>query len=192
MISQILDLSKIENGNFKINSTDFDVRAVVKTAVTNIVPQCVKKSIQINTEIEKDLPYLRGDRDKIGQVVINLLGNAVKFTPSGGTITLRVKQTQESRVPDDSDAAADLFALDVDRFVRIDVADTGVGIPADKHGAIFERFFQVDNTSTREFGGTGLGLSIVKNFVDAHGGRILLESAPGQGSTFSVLLPAPP
>jgi two-component system, NarL family, sensor histidine kinase BarA len=191
MISQILDLSKIENGNFRLNMTDFDISAVAKNATTSIVPQCTKKSIQLNINIEKELPYLHGDRDKVGQIIVNLLGNAVKFTPTGGSITMKVSQATRARTQTADDEASDLFALAHERFVRIDVTDTGVGIPADKQAAIFERFFQVDNSSTREFGGTGLGLSIVKNFVEAHGGLISVESHPGQGSVFSVMLPAP-
>ena len=193
LISQILDLSRIESGNLRLAITDFDLSVLLKSSTTSIVPQCSKKSIRLEVEFETDLPYVRGDRDKIGQVVVNLLGNAVKFTPYGGEIRLRASRwtgprRADSTPPDDHGASA-LFALPEESFVRIEVEDSGVGIPEDKLGRIFERFYQVDNSSTREYGGTGLGLSIVKSLVEAHRGSIGVESNVGKGSRFTVLLP---
>jgi two-component system sensor histidine kinase BarA len=192
LISQILDLSRIESGNLRLNVTDFALREVLKAATTSIIPQAAKKSITVDINVADDLPYIKGDRDKIGQIVVNLLGNSVKFTPQGGKITLRsARWTGPRRTPvkTSDDGAAALFDLKEEAFVRIDVVDTGVGIPPEKIEKVFERFFQVDNSSTREFGGTGLGLSIVKSFVEAHKGEIFVESDVGKGSTFSVLLP---
>lgn len=192
LISQILDLSRIESGNLRLNATDFSLKEVLKAATTSIVPQAQKKQITIETNIAEDLPYLKGDRDKVGQIVVNLLGNSVKFTPNGGTITLKCSRwTGPRRIPlkTSDDGAAALFDLREEAFIRVDVIDTGVGIPQEKLAKVFERFFQVDNSSTREFGGTGLGLSIVKSFVDAHKGEIFVDSEMGKGSTFSVLLP---
>ena len=192
LISQILDLSRIESGNLRLNATDFSLKEILKAATTSIVPQATKKQITIETSVADDLPYLKGDRDKIGQIVVNLLGNSVKFTQTGGKITLKCSRwTGPRRTPvkTSDDGAAALFDLKEESFVRIDVTDTGVGIPQEKLDKVFERFFQVDNSSTREFGGTGLGLSIVKSFVEAHKGEIFVESEVGKGSTFSVLLP---
>jgi two-component system, NarL family, sensor histidine kinase BarA len=191
MISQLLDLSRIESGNLRMSTSDFDIGAVVRGATTSIVPQCAKKNISLKVDVGNDLPYIHGDRDKVGQVVVNLLGNAVKFTPNDGTITLRAAMITGPRADAPADGADDMFGLSEQRYVEISVQDTGIGIPADKVGAVFERFFQVDNSSTREFGGTGLGLSIVKSFVDAHGGVITVTSEVGQGSVFTVRLPAP-
>jgi two-component system, NarL family, sensor histidine kinase BarA len=188
MITQLLDLSRIESGNLRLTQSDFDVGAVLRSATTSIVPQCTKKDIKLHIEVPSGLPYIHGDRDKVGQVVVNLLGNAVKFTPNGGAITLSASVVTGAREGADEN---DMFALREQQFIEIVVKDTGIGIPTDKLGSVFERFFQVDNSSTREYGGTGLGLSIVKSFVDAHGGTIRAESKVGEGSSFIVRLPAP-
>ena len=192
LISQILDLSRIESGNLRLTLTDFSVKEVLKAATTSVIPQCQKKQIVLDVDVAGDLPYMKADRDKLGQIVVNLLGNSVKFTPQGGKITLRGKMwtgPRRVKVKTNDDGAAQLFDLKDETFVRIDVVDTGVGIPKDKLEKVFDRFFQVDNSSTREFGGTGLGLSIVKSFVEAHKGEVFVESDVGKGSTFTVLLP---
>ncbi len=192
LISQILDLSRIESGNLRLSPTDVNLKEILKAATTSVIPQCQKKQITLDVDIAQDLPYVKADRDKVGQVIVNLLGNSVKFTPIGGKITLRGQMwtgPRRHKKKSDDDGAADLFDLKDETFVRIDVVDSGVGIPKDKLDKVFERFFQVDNSSTREYGGTGLGLSIVKSFVEAHRGEIFVESDVGQGSTFTVLLP---
>ncbi len=192
MISQILDLSRIESGNLRMDLSEFSVKDVLKHATTSVIPQCQKKNITLELDIDAELPLFRGDKDKIGQIVVNLLGNSVKFTPQGGKIYLRGKLwtgPRRNKKKTADDGAAMLFDLADESFVRIDVQDSGVGIPVEKLERVFERFYQVDNTSTREYGGTGLGLSIVKSFVEAHKGEIFAESEVGKGSTFTVLLP---
>jgi signal transduction histidine kinase len=194
LITQILDASRAESGNLRLQITDFDPAPVIAGATTSIVPQCAKKQIELGVNIASGLPYLKGDREKVGQIVVNLLGNAMKFTPTGGRIQLQADVWTGPRRADvavDDDGAGMLFGLKQETFVRVVVEDTGIGIPADKVDRIFDRFFQVDNTSTREFGGTGLGLSIVKSFVDAHKGEISVDSVVGKGSRFTVLLPLP-
>jgi two-component system sensor histidine kinase BarA len=193
LISQILDLSRIESGNLRLNMVDFNLRDVMRAATTSIVPQATKKQIKLDIQLSDELPFYRGDRDKIGQIAVNLLGNAVKFTPQGGTITLEASlftgPRRNKRKIEADDGAGALFDLSDETFVRIVVQDTGIGIAPEKLERVFERFYQVDNSSTREFGGTGLGLSIVKSFVDAHNGDIRVESEVGKGSRFVVLLP---
>jgi two-component system, NarL family, sensor histidine kinase BarA len=189
LITQILDLSRIESGNLRLTVSDFDPAPVLKNATTSIIPQATKKQIKLDVQVAPGLPYLKGDREKLGQIVVNLLGNAVKFTPQGGGITLRADVWVGSRKSAPADRT--MFELTEERFLRIEVQDTGVGIPADKLPQVFERFFQVDNSSTREYGGTGLGLSIVRNFVEAHRGEIQAESVLNEGSTFRVLMPLP-
>jgi signal transduction histidine kinase len=194
LISQILDLSKIESGSMRLHKEDFDVEAVVRHAMTSVLPQAQKKSIDLKVEVGDGLPFYRGDKTKIKQILINLMGNAVKFTPEEGTIitraTLYTGQRKYAAQKDDDDfGAGALFDLDEETFVRLDVKDSGIGIPKDKLESVFERFFQVDNSSTREYGGTGLGLSIVRNFAEAHGGEVWVDSDEGQGATFTVLLP---
>lgn len=189
LITQILDLSRIESGNLRLTVTDFDPQPVLKGATTSIIPQCNKKQITFVVEIPSNLPYLKGDRDKIGQIIVNLLGNAVKFTPAGGRIRLHADSWTGPRPG--AAKSTNMFELREENFLRVMVEDTGVGIPADKVDKVFERFFQVDNSSTREYGGTGLGLSIVKSFVEAHRGEIFVESTVGAGSRFTVLFPLP-
>jgi adenylate cyclase len=117
-----------------------------------------------------DLPPVLGDADQLRQVVDNLVANALKFTPSGGTITLRLWQEKTNLV--------------------LEVADTGIGIPHDQLEHIFERFYQVDGSASRRYGGTGLGLALVKEIVKAHGGQVTVQSTVGEGSTFQVRLPS--
>ncbi len=187
LITQILDMSRIEAGSLRLHVADFDPRPVAQAATTSIVPQAAKKKIELVVNIAPSLPFVRGDREKLSQVITNLLGNAVKFTPAAGRITLDVDVWSGPRPG--ADEASSPFDLGEETFLRVVVSDTGVGIPPDKTKAIFERFFQIDNSSTREFGGTGLGLSIVKSFIDAHHGTISVESTIGQGSRFTVLWP---
>jgi signal transduction histidine kinase len=189
LITQILDVSRAESGNLRLNLSDFDPTPAVKAATTSIVPQATRKSITVDVRVAPNLPFVRADKEKVGQIMVNLLGNAVKFTPAGGRIALDVDVWTGPRPGAVTNDAASPFELGEESFLRVVVSDTGVGIPADKVQAIFERFFQVDNTTTREFGGTGLGLSIVKSFVDGHRGEIVVESVVGQGSRFTVLLP---
>lgn len=193
LITQILDISRIESGNLRLSISDFDPVPVMKAATTSVIPQCKKKRIALNIEIGVTPPFIKGDRDKIGQIVVNLLGNAVKFTPSDGTIKLVVDTWSGARPSKGrtEDQAGALFGLREESFLRIVIEDTGVGIAPEKLEHIFERFFQVDNSSTREFGGTGLGLSIVKSFSEAHRGDVFVESRLGTGSRFTVLLPLP-
>lgn len=193
LITQILDLSRVESGNLRLTTTDFDPSPVVRGATTSIIPQATKKNITLEVNIAPKLPFIKGDKDKIGQIIVNLLGNAVKFTPAQGRIRLSADLWTGAR-PAASlhlDSSGSIFAVDEETFLRVVVEDSGIGIAADKLAAVFERFFQVDNTSTREFGGTGLGLSIVKSFVDAHRGEIFVESEVGKGSRFTLLLPLP-
>lgn len=190
LISQILDLSRIESGALRMQVSEYSLKDVLRTATTSVVPQCQKKSLRLQVDVADNLPLLQGDPEKIGQVVVNLLGNALKFTPVGGSITLRAQRfTRPIAAGSAAQGLPSVFDPTDEEFVRIDVIDTGVGIPSDKIGHIFERFFQVDSSSTREFGGTGLGLSIVKSLVEAHRGEIFVESTVGHGSTFTVLLP---
>ncbi len=193
LISQILDLSRIESGHLRISREEFSIAEALEQAMTSVLPQAQKGQLTLDVQIDNDLPLYLGDRDKIRQIVVNLLGNAVKFTPDGGTITLTADLHSGSRrekpKEEDDFGASELFDLDEEEFVRITVQDTGIGIAKDKLPHVFERFYQVDNTSTREYGGTGLGLSIVKSFVDAHDGEIWVESDSGQGTRFTILLP---
>lgn len=175
LISGILDISKIEKGSQEIVRQPVRPRALLESAISSVRPQAYKKGLKLEIDAEPGLPEINVDPYKVRQVLINLLGNAVKFTGNGGVVTVRAR-------------AAGAFAGRPES-IRFEVVDDGIGIPEDKLDRIFEVFFQVDNTSTREYGGTGLGLAIVKNFVEAHGGEITVVSRLGEGSTFSFTLP---
>jgi two-component system, NarL family, sensor histidine kinase BarA len=153
---------------------------VISTAVTSVTPQAQKKGVTLEVKMPKALAKRATlDRDRLRQVVVNLLANALKFTPAQGKVTVEL-----SDLGYQPEVSAEGY--------RISVSDTGVGIPADQFEKIFHSFYQVDNTSTREFGGAGLGLAIVKSFVEAHGGRVLVQSTVGKGSSFNIVLPLTP
>jgi signal transduction histidine kinase len=148
--------------------SEVDAGQLMKDAASTVVPHARKKGIQLVCE-PGDLPRITCDREKVRQCLINLANNAVKFTPAGGTITVA------------AEPRGDKLAL----LVR----DTGIGIAEENIRKIFETFYQVDGSSTREYGGAGLGLAIVKSFVDAHAGEVQVTSEPGKGSTFTLVLP---
>jgi two-component system sensor histidine kinase/response regulator len=178
LINDILDVAKIEAGKLTIVVAPFDLRQMVDETLGLLAPRAFSKGIELLGWVEMDAPdQCIGDLARLRQVLLNLLGNAIKFTETGG-VSLMVTA---KRV--DGDAVTVQFA----------VQDTGIGIPDDKQAAIFEPFTQADGSTTRRYGGTGLGLTISRNLVDMMGGRLWLESAVGQGSTFyfSVTLQAP-
>ncbi len=144
------------------------VRPLFERVAAKFQPQLEKQNLVLEIKVAEDLPAVVGNNDRIQQVLINLLGNAVSFTPPGGRITLAAESAAE--------------------MIGISVSDTGVGIPPDEQEKIWGRFHKVDKARTRRFGGTGLGLSIVKQIVETHGGTVGLESMPGQGSTFYLTL----
>lgn len=186
LIGSLLDMSKIEAGGLEVRPVEIAVPELLEAAKTYIVPQASKKQIRLVVDHDPSLPVFVADREKVKQSLINLLGNAVKFTPQQGTIRIGARVFVGPRKK-----AADTgrFGAPDERFLRFDVSDTGIGIPADKLEKVFQSFYQVDNSITREYGGTGLGLAIVKRFVEAHQGEVWVESQEGRGTTFSLLFP---
>jgi signal transduction histidine kinase len=183
LITGILDISRMEAGQMKFEKEPFDLNEVVEVALSTVAPNARRKKIGVTARVPEDLPRVLGDRDKVRQVLLNLLNNAIKFTPEGGSVGLVAQKG-----PLGSGAAADGPI-----GVRVTVEDTGIGVAPEYHQRVFDPFFQVDNSSTREYGGTGLGLSIVKRFIEALGGNVWLESRRGAGATFFFSLPlAPP
>ena len=168
LINDVLDLSKIEAGQITLSMSDYSMKDVVQTVLTAVESLAAEKELALQAAVSPELPLGRGDERRITQVLLNLVGNAIKFTEAG-----------EIRVDVSTADGAFLIA----------VSDTGPGIaPADQE-RIFEEFHQVDSSITRKKGGTGLGLSIAKRIIQMHGGRIWVESSPGRGSTFSFTLP---
>jgi two-component system sensor histidine kinase/response regulator len=181
VVDDILDLSKIEAGRLDLVSERFDLRIVVREAVDLLAVHARQKGLRCDIEVAPDVPeVVQGDPHRLRQVIVNLVGNAVKFTERGW---VRVTVTAGA-APDDGG-----------RVLHVAIADTGIGVPADKQACIFEAFTQADGSTTRRYGGTGLGLAISRRLVRLMGGRIWVESpAPeangaGPGSVFHVTLP---
>ena len=183
LITGILDISRMEAGEMRIDKSPFDLDEVVSVALSTVAPHARRKKLMMACSVPPAVPLVLGDRDKIRQVLLNLLGNAIKFTPEGGKVEVSASVGPLLPAATVGDGA---------RGVRISVRDSGIGVPPEHQKRVFDPFFQVDNTSTREYGGTGLGLSIVKRLVEAHGGAVWVESEQGRGSTFSFTVPLAP
>jgi PAS domain S-box-containing protein len=177
IINDVLDFSKIEAGKLAIEALPFDLRDTVETVSQMLANSAEERSIELLLEYSPSLPRdFVGDAGRIRQVLTNLIGNAIKFTPEG-SVTVEIRQ--------DRDAGA----AEGEGALRISVTDTGIGIPEEKIGLLFEQFSQVDGSSTRTYGGTGLGLAISKRLVKLMGGEIGVESRVNEGSTFWFELP---
>ncbi|MBY3033596.1 GAF domain-containing protein [Rhizobium leguminosarum] len=168
LINDVLDLSKIEAGQLTLALEEYSVGQIVRSTITAVEPLARAKGLMLAATVAEKLPIGRGDERRLTQVLLNLAGNAVKFTDTG---------------------AIDILADAVDGHFEITVRDTGPGIAAKDQVLIFEEFQQVDSSSTKQKGGTGLGLAISKRIVEMHGGTIDVESVPGSGSTFRLKIP---
>lgn len=176
LITAVLDVATLESGQLAIERSAMSLADVVANEVAAFVPQAGRRGIAIQLATAGDTT-IYADRRKIRQVVSSLISNAVKFTLDRGQIAIAVRRGPLS--PGEVD----------DRAVQLVVSDSGIGISRDQVGKIFEPFFQVDSSSTRAFGGTGLGLTLAKAYVEAHGGRIWVDTTPGAGSTFVASFP---
>jgi signal transduction histidine kinase len=168
LINDILDLSKIEAGRMELELTDFDLPTAIDNALTLVRERAARRGITLGCEIDERVGMIQGDERKVKQVLLNMLSNALKFTPEGGRIDVRTALKEGT--------------------VEISVTDTGVGIAPEDQEAIFEEFRQV-GTSDKKVEGTGLGLALSRKFVELHGGRIWVKSQLGQGSTFTFTIP---
>ncbi|HVJ35215.1 MAG TPA: ATP-binding protein [Terriglobia bacterium] len=185
IINDILDVTKLEAGGISLETTDCDIHAIIEGVVALFSGRAASKGVSLSAEIAGNVPrYIRGDRSRLRQILMNLVGNAVKFTPDGD-IVIKATTAPMTRL---ANAAGDI-APALRFYLMIDVVDTGIGIPAEKIDRLFERFQQADSSITRRFGGSGLGLTICKQLVELMGGRISVDSRPGFGSTFHVALP---
>ena len=168
LINDVLDLSKIEAGQLNLSLADYSLKEVVQSVYSAVEALAKEKHIALKVEVPSQLPAARGDERKLTQVLLNLVGNAIKFTDTG-------------EVAIKASAANGSFT--------VAVRDTGPGIAETEQAKIFEEFQQADSSITKKKGGTGLGLAIAKRIVELHGGRIWVESSLGQGSTFSFTVP---
>jgi two-component system phosphate regulon sensor histidine kinase PhoR len=178
IIEDLLELSKIESGRVSLKEEPLELRSVVDRTLSMIKPIADKKRHSLVTSVDLSLPPVAGDEGRLVQVLANLLDNAIKYTPEGGTISVGTKLAPSLGNPDPAARAIDLS-----------VADTGIGIPEEDRPRVFERFYRVDKARSRELGGTGLGLAIVKHIVEGHGGQVWVEANHPQGSRFVVRLP---
>jgi two-component system phosphate regulon sensor histidine kinase PhoR len=178
IIEDLLELSKIESGQITLKAEPLELQAVVDRTLSMIKPIADRKRHRLVTALDPSLPSIAGDEDRLVQVLTNLLDNAVKYTPAGGTITVGATAALSS-------GSAEQPARSID----LSVADTGIGIPEGDRPRVFERFYRVDKARSRELGGTGLGLAIVKHIVEGHGGQVWVEANHPHGSRFVVRLP---
>ncbi|WP_341926304.1 ATP-binding protein [Nocardioides psychrotolerans] len=173
LVEEILDFSRIEAGIIELETVDVDLIALVDEALAHHSPAAEAKGLRLHATMDPGLPQdLSGDVNRLGQVLCNLIGNAVKFTDSGW-VHVQVTQDPSPHRP----------------VIRFTVADSGIGVTAEQQVGLFDSFQQADSSITRRFGGTGLGLAICRQLVTAMGGTIGLESTPGEGSTFTVTVP---
>jgi signal transduction histidine kinase len=170
LVDDLLDMSRVQAGKFALDLQTVEIAPVVRSTLANLAADAMKKGHSLVTEVPVTLPSVKADPRRVSQVLSNLVTNAVKYTPEGGTIQVRARVEGE--------------------VIRVEVADTGLGVSAEQQARIFQAFTQVDMTNTRAKGGVGLGLSIVKALVEAHGGEVGVESeGEGKGSTFFFTLP---
>ena len=185
LIMSLLDMSKLENGTMPMRAGRLLVGAVLEEAATTLIPTAMKKGVTIDLDVSHDLPPVYGDGDRLRQVFINLTDNAVKFTPEGGVVRLAARLTMDQSMGE----PGLVIVAPLRPVIEIRVADNGIGIAEEERERVFDPFYQIDQTSTREFGGAGLGLAIVKRLVEAHQGSIHVEENTPRGAVFVVTLP---
>jgi len=171
LVSDLLELSRLESMPDLPNVVPFDLSASVRRVTDLLLPAAQRKKQSLHVETARHIPRLVGNPDYVERAVSNLIDNAIKYTPEGGEIRVSVGMDEQQ--------------------VWVDVADNGLGIPPEDLARVFERFYRVDRSRSREMGGTGLGLSIVKHVAQSHGGSIDVSSTPGKGSRFRLRLPIP-
>jgi len=195
LLDDLRDLSNIELGKVTFHRQPTDLAEVVQHAVATYEPQAAKRQIALLAEFPHNLPRVLADRDRLTQILINLLDNSLKFTPKGGRVMVTAKTVQGSRFTVHGSELetrnSKLETTCLNEAVEVVVQDTGIGIPSQDLPRITERFYTVDRARSRELGGTGLGLAIVKHLVRAHGSELIIESELNKGTTVRFALPIP-
>jgi signal transduction histidine kinase len=171
IINEILDITRIEAGKMPMQVTEFNLNELVSEVMTELDPVITRSKLAVSAKLSPSTPLMTTDRQKVKQILVNLLTNALKFTHQGG-VEMAVEYEPDRRT------------------ASIAVSDTGIGIAPEHHEKIFEDFRQVDDSPSRQYGGTGLGLAICRRLANALGGRITLQSNLGQGSTFTLTIPS--
>ncbi|MBE0410082.1 MAG: HAMP domain-containing protein [Anaerolineales bacterium] len=169
LVTDLQELSRVEAGAYELSPQPMEISQLVEMTVARIERQFEEKGVNLETDVSPDLPHVLVDEDRFGQIMLNLVGNALQYTPSGGKVIIRANH--------------------VGNEVQVVVSDTGIGIPVDQQSQIFTRFYRVDKSRSRVGGGSGIGLTVAKHLVEAHGGRIWVQSqGQGKGSTFTFTL----
>jgi signal transduction histidine kinase len=167
LVDDIVGILAVENRQLQRESVD--LAHMIRQGLADFQSAVSKVGLSLEAEIAPDVPPVMGDALALRRILDNLVGNALKFTPAGGRVTVRLSRLEEA--------------------IKLEVADTGIGIQGDQLGRIFDRFYQVDGSTTRQYGGVGLGLALVKEIVAVHGGQIAVTSQVGSGTTFTILFP---
>lgn len=184
MINDLLDISRIEAGRIVMKLEPMNLADIAQQRLEELKPQADEKTIKLDLDVQSELPELTGDTERIGQILTNLIGNAIKFTPSNGEVNVKMSQKNCPLKEDNIDDAAQ------NDGVHVEVIDTGPGIPAQDRENVFDKFQQLGNVQTREQGGTGLGLSIARGFVEAHKGKIWVDAGENdKGCNFQFWIP---
>ncbi|MET0384804.1 MAG: ATP-binding protein [Polyangiales bacterium] len=193
LISSLLDLNKLERGQLAITPEYIDPRALLAEIRETLLPEAEKRKIKLEASWADDVPLIHADPVRIRQIITNLASNAIKFTPDRGQVQMRVQLSElhldNAGGDDEDDNMGAALMLAPEPAVEFAVNDNGIGMAAEELPKIFDAFYQVDGSSTREYGGAGLGLSIAKSLVEAHHGEIRVESELGRGTTFFVKIP---
>ena len=170
LVDDLQELSWVEAGTYELNHHQLSISELVMATVARLGLQFEEKGVTLDTDVSTELPFITGDKDRLGQVLLNLVGNALQYTPPGGRVQISARQQGNE--------------------VHVAVSDTGMGISPEHLPHLFTRFYRVDRSRSRAGGGSGIGLTITKHLVEAHSGRIRAESpGPGKGSTFTFTLP---
>jgi two-component system, NarL family, sensor histidine kinase BarA len=188
LIKGLLDLSKLESGTMSLRKTQTDIQSTLRDVAQTMTPTARKKEVELVVEVENGLPLIWADSERLRQVFLNLTENAIKFTPPQGKVTLSARMTAiEASRPEDAGGVVILSARRT--AIEFRVSDTGIGIPELERDRVFDAFYQVDSSSTREAGGTGLGLSIVRRLIDGHDGTVRITDNTPKGTVFIVTIP---
>lgn len=188
LIKGLLDLSKLESGTMSLRKAEIDIVPLIRDVAQTLAPAARKKLVELNVESEPGLPTVWADVERLRQVFLNLSENALKFTPEQGRVTLSVRASVLERRADDEGRGLVLFSTKRPA-IEVRVIDTGIGVPDAEKERVFDAFYQVDGSATREHEGTGLGLSIVRRLIDAHDGTVRVEDNVPRGAVFVVTIP---
>jgi two-component system phosphate regulon sensor histidine kinase PhoR len=183
LVDDLLTLSDLELGRAALRRVALHAEDIVETAFEVLRHKAVQAGITLESAVADDTPALDADEDRLEQALVNLVDNAIKYTPRGGHVTVGARPLEIAQLPEGVPPPA------ADGVVEITVSDTGIGVPPEDLPRLTERFYRVDKARSRELGGTGLGLAIVKHIVQAHRGSLHIESAPGHGTTVHLYLP---